>query len=128
MSRLTVLVVDNEPAILEGMQSLLGGWGARVITARSAAEAIAALGESDSAISAVIADYHLHHEDGLAVIDAIRARSNCPVPAILITADRSVGVQELAAAANVQYLRKPVRPAALRALLSQLTVHLEAAE
>jgi Na+/proline symporter/signal transduction histidine kinase/CheY-like chemotaxis protein len=125
---LTVLVIDNEPAILEGMESLLGGWGARVILARSAAQAIAAFEASAAQIGAVIADYHLHREDGLMVVETIRARAGRPIPAILISADRSVRVQELAAAANVQYLRKPVRPAALRAVLSQLTVQLEAAE
>ena len=48
--------------------------------------------------------------------------------AILITADRSLKVQKLAAKAGVQYLRKPVRPAALRAVLARASVQLEAAE
>jgi Na+/proline symporter/signal transduction histidine kinase/ActR/RegA family two-component response regulator len=128
ISGLTILVVDNEPAILEGMESLLGGWGARIVTARSAAEAIAAFEASKHSIDMLIADFHLHREDGLAVIESIRSRAGRPIPAILITADRSVRVQELAASGNVQYLRKPVRPAALRAALARLTVQLEAAE
>jgi Na+/proline symporter/signal transduction histidine kinase/ActR/RegA family two-component response regulator len=128
IGKLTILVIDNEPAILQGMESLLGGWGAQVITARSASDAIAAFEASRNTISTVIADYHLHREDGLAVVASIRARAGRAVPAILVTADRSPHVQELAAKANVQYLRKPVRPAALRAVLSHLTVALEAAE
>jgi CheY-like chemotaxis protein len=123
-----VLVVDNEPAILEGMQNLLGGWGARVITAQNAAEAIEAFDAGSTAISVVIADYHLHHEDGLALVGTLRARAGRAIPAILLTADRSVRVQELALKAQVQYLRKPLRPAALRAALSQLAITLEAAE
>ena len=35
----TVLVIDNEKAILVGMQSLLGGWGANVITGMTLDEA-----------------------------------------------------------------------------------------
>ena len=76
----------------------------------------------------VIADYHLHREDGLAVIESIRRQGARRIPAILITADRSLKVQKLAAKAGVQYLRKPVRPAALRAVLARASVQLEAAE
>ena len=81
-----------------------------------------------AAISVVIADYHLHHDDGLALVGSLRARAGRAIPAILLTADRSVRVQELALKAEVQYLRKPLRPAALRAALSQLAITLEAAE
>ena len=92
---LTVLVIDNEPQILEAMRALLGGWGARVITARSAAEAHAtsSAGAAPS-IDAMLADYHLHRDDGLDLIERLRAVAGRPVPAILITADRSRLVQD----------------------------------
>ena len=38
-----VLCIDNEPAVLDGMQTLLGGWGCLVITAPDLASAIAAV-------------------------------------------------------------------------------------
>src|SRR3984885_4482254 len=38
-----VVCIDNEPAILDGMQTLLGGWGCRVLTAENLAQAQAAL-------------------------------------------------------------------------------------
>ena len=41
MAGLTVLCIDNEPAVLRGMQTLLEGWGCSVVTAQSAAEAVA---------------------------------------------------------------------------------------
>ena len=44
------------------------------------------------------------------------------VPAILITADRSPDVRELARSEGVQVLHKPLKPAALRALLAQWRV------
>jgi CheY-like chemotaxis protein len=50
------------------------------------------------------------------------------VPAILITADRSRLVQDRAAECQIQYLRKPVRPAALRAALAQFVALAQAAE
>jgi CheY-like chemotaxis protein len=123
----TVLVVDNEHAILEGMRALLDHWRMRVVTARDAAEAAAALASSPS-IGIIVADYHLEREDGLVVIERLRAQAGRAVPAILITADRSRAVQERAAARGVLYMRKPVRSAALRAALSHLLTKREAAE
>jgi CheY-like chemotaxis protein len=44
------------------------------------------------------------------------------LPAILITADRSPAVREAARAQGVQVLNKPLKPAALRAMLAQWRV------
>jgi CheY-like chemotaxis protein len=41
------------------------------------------------------------------------------MPAILLTADRTPHVREAAAALDVHLLNKPLKPAALRALLAQ---------
>ena len=56
--------------------------------------------------------------DGLGVIARLR-RCHGPLPAVLITADRSPAVRALAAEADVRVLMKPLKPAALRSLLSQ---------
>ena len=47
--------------------------------------------------------------------------------AILIPADRGAAVREAARAQRIQLLNKPVKPAALRALLAQSRVHRVAA-
>lgn len=125
---LRVLVVDDEQSIVAGMTSLLSGWGAVVTGANSAGKALAAAKSAREPFDAILADYHIHRADGLALIARIRARSARHIPALLITADRSKEVQDLAAAASVGYLRKPVRPAALRAALSQARISAEAAE
>ncbi|WP_119271742.1 hybrid sensor histidine kinase/response regulator [Taklimakanibacter deserti] len=125
---LTIFVIDNEPQILEAMQALLGGWDARVVTARSGAEALALFATEAADIDVILADYHLHRDDGLDLIERLRAMAGRPVPAILITADRSRLVQDRAAERSVQYLRKPVRPAALRAALAQFAAQVQAAE
>jgi CheY-like chemotaxis protein len=121
-------VIDNEQAIVDGMFSLLSGWGAEVLCARSAAEAIGLDDDTLASLELILADYHIHREDGLAVIERLRQRANRMVPAVLITADRSKAVQDEAAAAGVQYLRKPVKPAALRAALSHALAQAAAAE
>jgi CheY-like chemotaxis protein len=50
------------------------------------------------------------------------------VPAILITADRSLHVREEAQAEAVHLLNKPLKPASLRALITQWRVQRVAAE
>ena len=125
---LRVLVIDNEPAIVEGMTRLLAGWGAQVTGTHSAVEAIAAGCDGARPIDLILADYHIHGEDGIAVVERIRALTGRLIPAVLITADRSKVAQDLAAAAGMQYLRKPVKPAALRAALSHSLARREAAE
>jgi CheY-like chemotaxis protein/anti-sigma regulatory factor (Ser/Thr protein kinase) len=117
---LTVLCIDNEPAGLAGMQVLLEGWGCRAITARTAAEAIARLAQSAARPDILLADYHLDGGTGLEAVAAVRAAGHdCPV--IIITADHSADVQRKVRLHGYHLLRKPLKAAALRALMYQLT-------
>jgi CheY-like chemotaxis protein len=122
LAGVVVLCIDNELTILDGMETLLGGWGCRVVKAPDLATALAALDESNTSPDALLVDYHLGGEDGLAAIDALRRRYGADATAILITADRSPAVREQARAHDVQVLNKPLKPAALRALLAQCRV------
>jgi Na+/proline symporter/signal transduction histidine kinase/ActR/RegA family two-component response regulator len=124
---LRVLVVDNERAIVEGMRALLEGWGIDVEQAFSAAEAIQ-IAETTGPLDMILADYHIHREDGILLVESIRQRTGRKTPAVLITADRTKAVQDMAADAGIHYLRKPVRPAALRAALAQMQISRAAAE
>jgi Na+/proline symporter/signal transduction histidine kinase/CheY-like chemotaxis protein len=128
LSGLIVCAIDNEPRILDGMRILLEGWGCRVITAGSRAEAAGALAEAGVRPDAIVADYHLDGDDGLSVIAALREIHGVDTPAVLATADRSVEVRDAAAAREIRILAKPLRPAALRSLLAQWRVTRSAAE
>jgi Na+/proline symporter/signal transduction histidine kinase/CheY-like chemotaxis protein len=114
-----VLAVDNEPAIVEGLKALLNGWGVEVVTSTSSADAIGNASDNPD-IAAVLVDYHINREDGLELVKTLRNILRRDLAAILITADRSRHVRDLAAAHAIAYLQKPVKPAALRAALSQL--------
>ena len=120
------MVIDNEPAILDGMRLLLEGWGLEVVTAASAADAVEVMTRQAQEISIILADYHLHQDDGIILVESLRQRAGRHIPAMLITADRSLSVQELAQRQDIVYLRKPVKPAALRAALSHAIARLEA--
>lgn len=124
---LRVLCIDNEPTVLDGMRTLLTGWGCEVTLARSVAQV------SDAAIlpnapDVVLADYHLDDETGLDAVAAVRRRFGQAIPAVIITADASPEVQREVAESGLGLLRKPLKAAALRALMSQLTLHRMAAE
>jgi Na+/proline symporter/signal transduction histidine kinase len=119
LADMVVLCIDNEPSILEGMETLLGGWGCRVLTAPDLKSALITIAEAEAPPGALLVDYHLDDGDGLMAIRALRMQFGEELPAILITADRSPRMREEARAQNVQVLNKPLKPAALRALLAQ---------
>ena len=123
-----VLCIDNEHTILDGMQMLLGGWGCRVLKAADLTEALAAIEGSGLEPDGLLVDYHLDGGNGLGAITELRRRYGRDLGAILLTADRSVHVREEARAGGVQVLNKPVKPASLRALITQWRVQRVAAE
>ena len=67
-----VLCIDNEARVREAMATLLRGWGCRVATAASHAEALG--GDRRAGLpDLVLADLHLDEgPDGLEVVDALR--------------------------------------------------------
>jgi Na+/proline symporter/signal transduction histidine kinase/CheY-like chemotaxis protein len=118
----TVVCIDNEPKVLDGMDALLGGWGCQVLKAPDLATAIDAIAVSQVAPNGLLVDYHLDKGNGLDAIIALRRRFSAELPAILITADRSPHVRDAARELDVQVLSKPLKPAALRALMAQWRV------
>jgi Na+/proline symporter/signal transduction histidine kinase/CheY-like chemotaxis protein len=113
-----VLCIDNEARVREAMATLLGGWGCRVATAASHAEAQAEVARAGRLPDLVLADLHLDDDsDGLEVVEALRRAWGRTVPAALVTADRDPTLRLRARARQVELLHKPVKPAALRALL-----------
>jgi Na+/proline symporter/signal transduction histidine kinase len=114
-----VLCIDNEDSILIGMNSLLTRWGCQVWTARNRQQCQALL-EQGVRPQLALVDFHLDEgETGTELMAWLRTRLGEPVPGVVISAD---GRPELIAqvhAAGLDFLAKPVKPAALRALLSR---------
>jgi CheY-like chemotaxis protein/two-component sensor histidine kinase len=119
MSGSLVVCIENDPAILDGMRTLLAAWDAEVIAVADPDAAIEAIGAAARAVTGLLVDYHLDRGNGIAAIRDIRRRFGENIPAILITADRSPHVRAAAREENVTVLNKPVKPASLRALLGQ---------
>jgi Na+/proline symporter/signal transduction histidine kinase len=120
-----ILCIDNENEILDGMHGLLSKWGAAPIVATNLDEAQAVMdgrhAEQQQWPALLLVDYHLNDNvTGLHVIDALRARAGRTLPAIILTADHSEAVADLVREAGHAILRKPVKPAALRALINRI--------
>jgi len=115
---LTVLCVDNEPDILDGMKMLLERWGCRVLLAANQLEAAQQIREGDTP-DLVLVDFHLTDQvNGLNVMEHLDMLLGTRLPAIVITADRSTELEEKVRQKNYGLLRKPIKPAALRALIT----------
>ena len=116
-----VLLVENDPDVLGAMTSLLERWQCAVRAATSTEEALDALGDTAWTPDIVIADQHLDSGDlGTNTITEIRDYLGRPVPALLVTADNSELIDRAAQAAGIELMRKPLKPAQLRALLAHL--------
>jgi signal transduction histidine kinase len=118
---LHVLCVDNEPDILEAMNLLLDRWGCPGVllaeTQAQAAQQVLLHGTPDF----VLVDYHLNDQsNGLQVMEHLDNILGTRLPAIVITADRTSELEEAVRARDYGLLRKPIRPAALRALMNNM--------
>ncbi len=127
LSGICVLAIDNEPSILDGLRVLVTGWGCHVLTAANYAEARAAIRKERRTPDIILADFHLDSGTGIEVTRKLRSSLGREIPAILITADRTPEVRDLATFASMQVLNKPLKPAALRAMLVQTRATLEIA-
>jgi signal transduction histidine kinase len=116
---LHVVCIDNDPAILHGMSALLDNWHCDVTTAESLEDARDKLNGTKPDI--ILADYQLDDgRNGLDAMDSLRGEISNDIPGILITGYMAPDVREDAISRGYQILYKPVKPAALRALVNKL--------
>ena len=118
----SILVIDDDEAIREGLTAVLSEWGYEVMTAAGIGEALALAGEADGAIDLILADLHLADgEDGLDAIDSVRRRCALPVPALVITGDTTADEMRRVEQAGLVLLFKPLQPRRLMAALRQMS-------
>ena len=119
LANIRVLCVDNEQRILAGMQSLLEQWGCHVITAVDLGQALSFWNQTQ-APDIILADFHLDHETGLDVIEALRLHWQLKIRAVVISADNSDEIREQVHNSECAFMAKPVAPAALRNIMRRL--------
>ncbi len=115
-----VLVIDDDPLVLEGMSGIFRKWGCRVITADSDSKALKAVAEQDDLPDLIISDYHLANDrTGIETIEWLRGELSAQIPAFLISGDTDPATLHEAKAKGLHLLHKPVDPMALRAMFNQ---------
>jgi two-component system, sensor histidine kinase len=116
-----IVVVDDEPAVLNGMGLILRDWGCRPILADSVEAALVQLPAAGPPPDAIIADYRLRlGRTGVEAITRIQSVWNARIPAAVVTGDIAPDRLREAQASGYRLLHKPVRSAVLRALLCDL--------
>jgi signal transduction histidine kinase/ActR/RegA family two-component response regulator len=115
-----VLVIDDDPLVLEGMSGIFRKWGCRVVTADSDSKALKAVTEQDDVPDLIISDYHLANgRTGIATIEWLRGELSAQIPAFLISGDTDPATLHEAKVKGFHLLHKPVDPMALRAMFNQ---------
>jgi CheY-like chemotaxis protein len=115
-----VVVIDDDPLVLEATGGLLRSWGFEVVTAESDAEAVAQLAMRGRRPDLIVCDYRLSEgARGTEVIE--RLRNAFEIPALLISGD---GAAPLADTGPGSYnlLHKPLDAAKFRAALLDVFV------
>ncbi|MGO1232323.1 MAG: NahK/ErcS family hybrid sensor histidine kinase/response regulator [Marinobacter sp.] len=116
-----IWVIDNDPAICEGMKTLLEGWDCQVVTALSLEDLESQLDPASATVDLILADYHLDNEEnGVDVVAEINARRRCPAPVIMITANYTNELKQQIRDLGHLLMNKPVKPLKLRSALSHL--------
>jgi two-component system, sensor histidine kinase len=119
IGKVSVLLVEDDPAVRDATRMLLKAEGYRVTAVGSVAEALQN-GREDN-IDLLVTDYHLNDgETGTDVIAALRETLGFPLKAVLMTGDTSTAVRELPRDSHLRVASKPIRAEELLTMLRAL--------
>jgi two-component system KDP operon response regulator KdpE len=107
-----ILIVDDEPAVLDALRALVGGWGFAVSTAGSGAVAIEAAAHEHPDL--VILDLAMPGHNGIDVCQRLREWSRVPIVVLSARGEEPQKVAALEAGAD-DYVTKPFGSSELRA-------------
>jgi signal transduction histidine kinase len=115
---LSILAVDDEPAVLESLTGMLVGLGHAVCSASTPSQAIQILRENQ--VDLVILDMVMPEMSGRDVLDRIRMLRT-DIPVLLTTGYYGEPVKDFPEGAAVRLLRKPYRQAELARAIAETT-------
>jgi CheY-like chemotaxis protein len=111
-----VVVIDDDPLVLEATGGLLRSWGFQVVAAESHAEAMMQLAQQGRRPDLIVCDYRL--SEGARGVDVIeRLRSAFEIPALLISGDAAAPLADTDTS-SYNLLHKPLDAAKFRAALA----------
>lgn len=114
-----VVVIEDDPAQLTGLEMLLTAWGYRAICARAVDQACAELAARRIVPDVVVSDFRLTGGGtGIDAINTIRAAVGRPVPGIVVTGDTDPLRLREAKESGFRLLHKPYAPEELRSVIA----------
>jgi CheY-like chemotaxis protein len=120
-----ILVIDDDPLVLDSMRGLLLSWGCIVVTAESGQEALSRLAGLEQSPDLVVSDYRLADgKSGIETIELLRGALGASTPAFLISGDTDPERLRNASANGILLLHKPVPALKLRAVLNRFLKNL----
>jgi signal transduction histidine kinase/ActR/RegA family two-component response regulator len=116
-----VLLLDDDDTVRLALKQLLKSWGCEVRDWSRLEDAEETLRREPAAIDLIISDFQLDPQrNGLDAIAALRQQLGANTPAMLITGAQEPELIEQIEQSQTPWLRKPVRPAKLRAMMQAL--------
>ena len=103
---LTVLIIDDEPDILELLQEEFEYVGYKTLTAACGNDAIDILGKQH--VDIVLSDYKMPNGNGMAVLEAVQRMAANERPAFFfVSGEADVSVEEAISAGARKFFSKP---------------------
>ncbi len=116
-----VLLIENDPAGITAMVTLLQSWKCDVRVSSTVEGTVAMLGDTNWTPDMIIADQHLDYGDlGTMAVQVVQEYVGSSIPALIITADPTKALDQKIRNMDMELMQKPVKPARLRALLSHM--------
>ncbi|MGE5504529.1 MAG: ATP-binding protein [Actinomycetota bacterium] len=117
----TVVVIEDEPLVRLGFQTMLEGWGFHVLAGATAEEALEEIDRTGHHPDLVIADYRLpNNAVGTEAIRAVLQHCGAHAPGLIVTGDTAPQRLREAKASGYELLHKPVAAEELRKVVNTL--------
>lgn len=116
-----IWVIDNDPAICQGMERLMDGWGCDVLSFGSMTDLEEQVDLGSDEPELLIVDYHLDDgETGLDLADSLKNKYNIQSPVLMITANHDRDLNQHIREQGHFLLNKPIKPLKLKMTLTHM--------
>jgi DNA-binding response OmpR family regulator len=117
----TVLCLENDPNLLAALVALLESWQCKILACDNTQKALSYYREYNDDIDIMLMDYQLSESTtGLEFMLQISKASSHGIPGVLLTAAADTDLPYRVEEAGFSFMKKPMKPAALRALISAI--------
>jgi CheY-like chemotaxis protein len=115
-----ILLVEDEPILLESMEEILSFAGYQVKTASAPREALQILGTGDSLPDLIVSDILMPGMDGFQFLATVREQFSKRTPFLFISGQEATNLIHDPAQGKIGYLSKPFNVAELLDMVARI--------